>query len=124
MTDKMTDNEILNALECFKSEDCLGEQCPYFEKEGLCGKPMCRDVYDFIYRQKAEIERLRCSAIRNGKQIESLIHHLEQSKSEAYREFAERLKDQAYINSYCDLVVNEASIDNVYRELIEKNDKG
>ena len=87
----MTDNEIINALECFKSEDCLGEQCPYFEMSGLCGKPMCSDVYDFIYRQKAEIERLKCSAIRNGKQIGSLIHHLETAKSEAYREFAERL---------------------------------
>ena len=54
----MTDNEIIQALECFKSEDCLGEQCPYFEMSGLCGKPMCSDVYDFIYRQKSEIEKL------------------------------------------------------------------
>lgn len=43
--------------------------------------------------QKAEIERLRCSATRNGKQIGSLIYHLEQAKSEAYKEFAKEFVD-------------------------------
>lgn len=101
----MTDNEIIQALECFKSEDCLGEQCPYFEKEGLCGKPMCSDVYDFIYRQKAEIERLQKENKEHKAILEAINDEfnplpfetdfdkaIKTAKSEAYREFAERFK--------------------------------
>lgn len=48
------------------------------------------ELLRIVKEQQAEIERLKCSAIRNGKQIGSLIHHLETAQSEAYREFAEK----------------------------------
>lgn len=61
---------------------------------------------EMVAEQKAEIERLQCSAIRNGKQIGSLIHHLETAKSEAYREFADKITEvfmrYAHIHQYAE----------------------
>ena len=91
MENKFTDNEIMKALECFKSEDCLGKECPYFEMPGLCGKKMCIDVYDFIYRKKAENERLQAENVKLHTIIPKMIIT---AKAEAIKEFAERVKEK------------------------------
>lgn len=122
MGEKMNDNEIIKALECFKSEDCLGEQCPYFEMSGLCGKPMCSDVYDFIYRQKTEIERLQSDNVKLHTIIPKM---LVEAKSEAYREFAERfndlLKEYAPYDTFHIYEIKDR-IDIVEDELTESNE--
>ena len=81
----------------------------------------CKDCIHFN-RQKAEIERLQCSAKRHGKRVGSLIYHLEQAKSEAYREFAEKFKHTAMavrksINDNCTYIVDDEFIDNTLDEL-------
>ena len=60
----MTDNEIIKALECCRSEngnDC--ENCQYTkvvyrQGEGGCTNRLMQDALNLINRQKAEIERL------------------------------------------------------------------
>lgn len=57
---KLTDSEIVKALECCASsevEEC--KNCPYVEGYPYCDGPMERDVLDLINRLQAEIERLQ-----------------------------------------------------------------
>ena len=113
----MTDNEIIKALECFKSEDCLGGQCPYFEQPGLCGKPMCSDVYDFIYRQKAEIERLTTMH-------SEMCIGMKRLKSEAIKEFWASLKEIAYLPNLSitgEYVIDISDGDNLVKEMTEQS---
>ena len=125
----MTDNEIIKALECFKSEDCLGGQCPYFEQPGLCGKPMCSDVYDFIYRQKAEIERQRAKiavesfGYAGAKLTTDLLKKaLKTAKSEAIKEFVSALKGKVVSEyEYIDIRVFK-EIDALAKEMTEVKD--
>lgn len=112
----MIDNEIIH------------EATEAVEK-GLDAGYAVEHLLRIVKSQKAEIERLQCSAKCHGRQIGSLIYHLEQAKSEAYREFAERFKWYVTVAeskptsrlSYSSLgLVN--MIDLVYKELTEKND--
>lgn len=91
----MTDNEIMKAL-----LDC--EKCPlYAKKRGFeqCHVELFDSLYDLINRQNAENERLK-------EVVERLQHHnralcmlekqqINRIKSEARKEFAERLKQKA-----------------------------
>ena len=95
---RMTDNEIIKALECcaeIGENDC--QSCPYFNDVSC----RCRnyenlkDALDLINRQKAEIERLQ-----NDLSTWKDIAHRETSyvsiaKAEAVKEFAERLNKEA-----------------------------
>ena len=113
---ELKDEEIIKALECFKSEDCLGEQCPYYEIVGGCGKKMCSDVYDFVNRQKAEIERLRKETSQTIESIRKLARDtIRDTKSEAIKEFAERLKNLTV--SYWLDNINKWHIDNLVKEM-------
>ena len=96
----MTDNEIVKALECCKSEngnDCEGCPCQnvaYKQGSGGCTNALMGYALDLITRQKAEIERLQ-NHIKNT--FENLTkqcveHEIKTVKSEAYREFALELK--------------------------------
>lgn len=56
----MSDNEIIEALECCNSKkrgNCLN--CQYHNYSANCLDDMMNDVLDLINRQKAEIERLK-----------------------------------------------------------------
>lgn len=108
----MTDNEIIKILEneadfdcgmcCNNGENCLGEECASF---------ISRAALDLINRQKEKIERLQktqydidnfardlCKErVLKGKAIadfEDLQEYIRKEKSEAIREFAERLKEE------------------------------
>lgn len=101
MTDKkFTDEEIIEALEChINADDC--ESC------GICG--WCDEiiltklVLDLINRQKAEIEKLKSkneilshnadNAFQEGlNECRELFEP--EIKSEAYKEFAEKLENE------------------------------
>ena len=83
----MNDNDIIKALGCCAVSNC--DDCPYF-KFGNCLEKLQLDAVDLINRLKAENERLKDMVAQNEgvlPKYENLI------KSEAIKEFAERLKE-------------------------------
>ncbi len=109
----MTDNEIIKALKiCNSLHLRCGNGCPYYEvpyKNGQrCSEMMIDDALDLINRQKAEIERLErrgifpekgffnllCGALVFTKTLEEYNEFRKTIKSEAIKEFAEKLKDE------------------------------
>lgn len=81
----MTDNEVVNALEC-----CVGGKCtkchyyyePFLEAEECMGS-LIAEALELINRQRAEIERFADI----GKMYSEVI-------AEAIKEFAERVKEK------------------------------
>lgn len=92
----MTDNEIIKALECCAKDDC--ERCPLSNYDGC--KSLLFDgniVIDLINRQKAEIETWKHKAEFVNYIIDKNIQNrIDRAKSEAIKEFAERLKEKIY----------------------------
>ena len=114
----MTDNEIIKALEYCKD----------------CSANLNVEIIDLINSQKAEIERLKecpkCIYEYDGKTTEYCIQGpcsnfktVEQIKSEAIKEFAERLKGEAQMadcfNSQ-NMVVGIHFINNLFKEMIDE----
>lgn len=91
MTDKkFTDEEIIRNYEwCI---GCTSDRCREctMDEEGFCEEELQDLVLDLINRQKAEIEKLKGSAIVSNI-IESQRIKRE-AKAEAYKEFAEKIK--------------------------------
>ena len=78
----MNDSEIIKALECHTLPSGCND-CPYVDKSaGRCSTAMAKDAFDLIKRQQAEIDRLNIEI------------NIETVKSEAVREFAEKLKSR------------------------------
>ena len=129
----MTDNEIVNALEHCSSSD-LGEcrDCPFYEQ---CENDELLETYalDLINRQKAEIERLTAErdVLKGWERLLKAEAHapiIKKAKSEAIKEFAERLKERKYVSSDWShgehpFVVEEVDIDEVLDEMMEENDE-
>lgn len=137
----MTDNEIIKALNyCCgniknNDEECQEDMCyqvclPESREEGIrwCREWLIKDALDLINRQKAEIERLR--EIANHKCQKCVSRTIECAKSEAIKEFAERLKENirnaidTYYNSYgggyyhAEDTIDD--IDNLVKEITEE----
>lgn len=113
----MTDNEIIKALECCVKIENPCKKCP------LDGKCISDDdtnilhqyALDIINRLKAEIERLRDNL--------KCVLSERADYSEAIKEFAKRLKEQlkTELGNISYLIIAEL-IDNLVKELTEKND--
>lgn len=90
----MTENEIIKALRCCHDLSECGE-CEYGKfrtKEGLCIDMLHSDTADLINCQKAEIEELRKATVKN---LDNFATEYDKNiKSEAIKEFAERLKNK------------------------------
>ena len=127
-TPRMTDNEIIKALECCMKDDC--ENCPYFAN-GLfeCGEHFNEDVLDLINRQKAEIERLKAECGNQSalwsKHYENIFETAKETvkaeavKAEAVKEFAERLKEMSeHFWEEKENFVSEDDIDNLVKEMV------
>ncbi len=92
---KLTEEQIFKALEWHTNEeenDCI--ECPYKERKyfGNCVEFLLKDILNLLNRQKAEIERLK---IRNKTLTEITNNYdwkFKKAKSEARKEFAERVK--------------------------------
>lgn len=112
----MTDNEIIKALECCGSEKGnLCTLCPKFKKLGdnCIETDLFNDALNLINRQKAEIERLQ----KEQNRFADIGKMYSEIKSEARKEFAERLKSKSYISSDWVKVVNTDYIDNLVKEM-------
>ena len=120
----MTDNEIIKALEClFGRVYC--RECPYSLRYEfpLCQQQVAKDAFDLINRQQAEIERLKQSL---NIELENFATEYDNKiKSEAVKEFVERLKDRSDSRfDYSELVfeISEDDIDNLVKEMVGEND--
>lgn len=104
MTDKkFTDEEIIRNYEwCIGCTSDRCRECTMGE-EGFCEEELQDLVLDLTNRQKSEIERL--------------LQKLQQAKSEAIKEFAEKLKKRFYLSAgRC--VVDVYHIDNLLKEMV------
>lgn len=88
----MRDEEIIKALRC-----CADKGCKFCAEQG---KPHCKETvaslaWDWIHRQKAEIERLKNECFCLANERDAYKDVLDTAIAEAYEEFAERLKERA-----------------------------
>lgn len=143
----MTDDEIITALECCNNgllkHPCL--ICP-LKMDDDCEYILLKRALDIINRQKAEIERLKAEieeanvaereaenqALNENKEHTKIfLQAIEHAKSEAIKEFAERLKyraDKTRIkNIETEKIVfymDEFKLDNLVKEMTEGQDDG
>ena len=101
----MTDEQIIKALRCCGMRDC--GKCPYVGFKEECSN-LSILALDLINRQNAEIERLKRGVtftftIEDFESIkETIISNIDNKiKSEAIKEFAERLKDDIRLDEEC-----------------------
>ena len=127
----MTDTEIIKALECCTTKGAKCSDCPAFKKVDRSDcKKYFRGAINLINRQQAEIERLKecpkCIYEYDGKTTEYCVQGpcsnfktVEQIKSEAYREFAEHLKEE-WSNNYYDSpdVDFDEFVGNILKEMV------
>lgn len=122
----MTDEQIMKALEyCTSDEDWIKacKKCPLM---GECkignGSILDRYALDLIKRQRKEIEVLEETRYELACSIDDLRAERGTIKSEAIKEFAERLKEYGFVDDlsldgketvYCE------DIDNLVKEITE-----
>jgi hypothetical protein len=135
----MTDEQIVKALEqCASEEYCSG--CSMLGRASVgyeCMKKVMKDAADLIKRQQEEIESLEADYENVYKQASADILAsiadggtscewcIDNHRSEAVREFAERLKKWKYQSSDWShgehpFVVEETDIDDLVIEMTEK----
>ena len=89
MANKLSDNEIIKALECCGvNRDCVG--CPKEKEPYGCYFKLCGGAFDLINRQKAEIEKLTINMNAYGL---GMIRIKERAENIVYR-LVKRLKDR------------------------------
>ena len=98
----MTDNEIIKAMQCVIGNDVKCSECTYQKVLPFpsCRRMCAKNALDLINRQKAENEKLkqeneffRKTIIENAQRaLEVTVEEIEKAKSEAIKEFGERLK--------------------------------
>ena len=145
---KMTDDEIIKALEICSTTGGKCTDCPAFvkvdrsnckkafkgavaiinrQKEELTkNEKIIKAANDLIVTQKAEIESLIAGQetlqkyiAEKDAEIERLLQKLQQPQSEAVKEFAERLKEKAeYFREEKESFVPETYIDNLVKEMV------
>ena len=139
----MTDKDIIKALEyCSKSSwlsDCDGCPC-YDEKEDIqtseCQERLMKNVLNLINRLQSEIERLNALIAETNKQRGKVIHaitRIDEVKTEAYKEFVEKVTSTICKNTYPDFdkdgkavivwnVDGYKAIENLANELTERKE--
>ena len=132
MTDNeniLTDEQIIRAVKhCISIQSTCGS-CPLFNLTN-CDKILMKSFNDFINRQKAEIERLQSMVDAELDTIHDLGDDYERvleeenelvktAKSEAIKEFAERLKEYTYDIVLYGEIVTVSQIDSLVKEMTE-----
>ena len=112
----MTDNEIIKALECCGNPYSICAECPIKDDHG-CNEQLAKYALDIINRQQTEIERLQntINDILDCQPI--LVERAEKyAKSDAIKEFAERLKEK--IDVVYSIKHLKDNIDNAVKEMV------
>ena len=113
----MTDEQIIKALECCKSNINLCNSCPMDQEKKddcTCGMFLAEYAISLINRQKAEIERLENSLAISKKETKRYA----QKRAEAIKEFAERLKFNVTGIPWCEYGPVHREIDNLVKEMV------
>lgn len=106
----MTDEEIKKALECCSiTGDC--DECPLYNftelRTGNCVRLIISEAHGFTKRQQAEIEQWKEEANRYQNLWCIAVDDIEKSKSEAIKEFKQRLENKRF---FCDLFGDGLSV--------------
>lgn len=121
----MTDNEIIKAMQCVIGNDVKCSECTYQKVLPFpsCRRKCAKNALDLINRQKAEIERLNEKITAKDEnnyyfmgQLRLAREKLLTAKSEARKEFAERLKCGVPQETG---VIRCADVDNLVKEMTE-----
>lgn len=128
MTDKkLTDNEIIKALECCSKKIC--KQCPNFSEDIECSEKLINLTLDLITRQQAKIDEfmketavttLIDDAVVYTPTLEDYNKFKQKFKSEAVKEFAERLKETKFKHGN-DHIIYADNIDTLLKEMVGDN---
>lgn len=121
---KLTDNEIVEAMKRCIAGDCEETGCPLYNEAdtyAMCVTILLEKTLDLINRQKAEIERLKKELIEQQLKNNLLYETAKEIKAEAIREFAERLKEKSYIQKPYGIygVVDVYVINHIVEEMTE-----
>lgn len=120
MTDKkITDEEIKSSLEVIATtrncNECKIRNCKWGTCN--CSQITANAALDLINRQKAEIEKLKGSTIVSNIMESKRIKR--EATAEAYKEFAEIIKDKWFANCYDSPDVDfDDFISNLLKEMV------
>lgn len=115
----MTDDEIIKALECCRDNS----RCYTCPRLGMncCMNLLMRNALDLINRQKGEIEQWKEEANRYQNLWCMAVDDIRTAKSEAIKDFAERLKEKLQWDvEFDNKLVLESGIDNLVKEMTEE----
>lgn len=124
MTDEQLGEQIIKALECCINGNC--DDC--YNVLFYCMRNAITNALGFISRQKARIKELeeRISYLEESidcsrKEYNRLLQKMQQLKSEAIKEFAERLKNKIWYSDWCNLerTITPEIITTVVKEMTE-----
>lgn len=141
----MESKDIIKALECCSISDCFDKckKCFYAEcdSDKGCIAELCEDSLDLIKNQQAEIEKLKKARDYYKKNrdeyqdkvmfianlCDEIQAELETAKTEAYKEFADRLKEKEEIvknpfDCTMELAVYVEDIDKTFNELTDRKE--
>lgn len=104
----MTDEQIIKAYErCFTLgfDESTCYECPFYTATAKCTEDLRDSAFDLIKRLKAKNER-----------------EINQIKSEAVKEFAERLRNKIWYSDWCNFerTITPEIITNLVKEMMEE----
>lgn len=123
---EFTDEEIIKAVECCSEPCCVCDECPLYCVGVNCSSfELHRYALDLINCQKSEIDSLRADLKRVCAERDAHIFTNKFIKSEAIKEFADRLKEKSF-QSFGNYgitrdVVEVCDIDNLIKEMVGVN---
>ena len=132
---KFTDEQIIKAMQCVIGNGVSCSECEYQKVLPFpsCSRMCAEQALDLINRKNAEIERLKRIIDEKDKEIlglqkriifwrEDLNYQPEKIKSEAIKEFAERLKAISDSRPLYDELVYIDEIEEVAKEMTEEKE--
>ena len=117
----MTDNEIIKYMQCVMGNDVSCSECTY---QKVLPFPSCRmmcakNALNLINRQKAENDSLKVDLAKCSIRLDNLYKTADEIKSEAIKEFAERLKENYCFTDRWGKIIPKSTVDNLVKEMME-----
>ena len=131
MPDKLTDKEIVKALECCSiNKKCTGCYFNTQTTDDMCPRVLMRNTLDLINRLQAENERLK-KEVKNCKEHYKMacsernefLESLKTAKAEAYKECLEKVEQRDVSESDFYIMVKKTEFDNLLKDLVDNNEE-